>query len=357
MELAPSTDRGSNRFSLSVNIEENISLQEFTTFRIGGKAKYFVRIKEINDLQIAIAFANSKKVPVFVLGGGSNIVMSDAGFPGLVIKMEITGIDINLEKEGSVIVSAGAGVDWDMFVQETVDQGLHGLENLSLIPGTVGAAPVQNIGAYGAEVKNTIEWVEALDIETGVMRHFTNEECTFSYRMSFFKTPKGKKYIITRVGFILQRNGELNTSYKDIAEYIKTNNVSEVTLHNVREMVIDIRTKKLPSIKEYGTAGSFFKNPIITQKSYDKLLKEFPTMPHYPAGEGKVKVPAAWILDNLCGFKGYRDGDVGVYKNQALVLVNFGKATAADVKALAQKMIDCVKEKTGIELEREVEYV
>jgi UDP-N-acetylmuramate dehydrogenase len=342
-----------------MNIEENISLKEYTTFKIGGNARYFIRIQEIHDLQIAIAFAQGKNLPVFVLGGGSNIVMSDEGFPGLVIKMEIEDVIVNEGKDGKVIVSAGAGVNWDVLVAETVQNNLHGLENLSLIPGTVGAAPVQNIGAYGAEIKNCIEWVEALDQETGVMRHFSNQECEFKYRWSFFKTPEGKKYIITRVGFVLTHNGELNTSYRDITEYIKTNALSEteLNLQKVRDIVVDIRTKKLPSLAEYGTAGSFFKNPIIKKSDYEKLLVQYPLMPHYPAGDNTVKVPAAWILDNLCGFKGYKDGEVGVYKNQALVLVNFGQAKSADIKNLAQKMISCVQEKTNIILEREVEYI
>jgi UDP-N-acetylmuramate dehydrogenase len=355
LELAPSADRGHNY--LAVTIQENISLQALTTFRIGGNARFFVRIQEINDLQIAIAFAHERKVPVFVLGGGSNIVMSDQGFPGLVIKMEIGDIVVNDSKSGTAIVSAGAGVLWDTLVGETVKNNLYGLENLSLIPGTVGAAPIQNIGAYGAEVKNTIEWVEALDQETGEMRHFTNQECHFEYRTSFFKTLKGKKYIITRVGFALKKNGTLNTSYRDIAEYIISNHITDITLEKVRNIVIDIRTKKLPDLKEYGTAGSFFKNPIIPKSNYEKLLKKYPALPHYAAGETKVKIPAAWILDTLCGFKGYREGDVGVYKNQALVLVNFGHARAQDVEALAKKMIDCVKEKTKINLEQEVEFI
>lgn len=348
---------------------ENISLKEFTTFNIGGLARYFIRIKQIHDLQIAMAFAQSRNLPVFVLGGGSNILISDEGFPGLVIKMEITDTIINPEKDGSVIVSAGAGINWDALVEETVKNNLFGLENLSLIPGTVGAAPVQNIGAYGAEVKDCIEWVEALDQETGVMRHFGNAECQFSYRWSFFKTPEGKKYIITRVGFKLKKAGTLNTSYKDVAEYIKTNNVSDITLQKVRDIVVDIRTKKLPNLAEYGTAGSFFKNPIIKKTEYEVLVKKYPGLPSWTSPsrrldtspkigeEETVKVSAAWMLDNLCGFKGYKDGDVGVYKNQALVLVNFGKGTATEIKSLAQKMIDCVLEKTGIILEREVEYI
>lgn len=355
MELAPSTDRGRN-ISL-VTIQENILLKHYTTFRIGGPARFFVAVKNNIELTDALVFAQEKRLPIFVLGGGSNIVVGDEGFSGLVIKMEFSGIEYGDEKDGKIEVKVGAGEEWDTFVKETVGRGLHGLETLSYIPGTVGAAPVQNIGAYGSEVKTNIAWVEAMHIETGEFRMFSNVECEFTYRMSFFKKTEGRKYVITRVGFMLEKHGSPNISYKDIQTYIKENNITEITLQKVRDMVIAIRTKKLPSVKDYGTAGSFFKNPILLKEKYQKLLTNFPEMPHYPVDGMNVKIPAGWILDTLCGFKGYRDQHVGVYKNQALVLVNFGDATSFDVKKLAQKMIDCVKEKTGIELEREVEYV
>ena len=349
-----------------MNIQENVSLKELTTFNIGGNARFFVRIKNVAELQDVLAFAREKKLALFILGGGSNILVDDAGFPGLVLKIDITDIVINSVKENKVLVSAGAGVEWDSFVAGTVQQALYGLENLSLIPGTVGAAPVQNIGAYGSEVQNTIVWVDAVDSDTGILRRFSHAECAFAYRTSFFKTPAGKKYIIIRVGFELEKNGTLNTSYRDIADHIKNNSITEqeLTLQKVRDIVIDIRTKKLPSLKEYGTAGSFFKNPIIKKELYIELLKDFPSLPGYSnqsasaeASTDTIKVPAAWILDNLCGFKGFRDGEVGVYKNQALVLINFGNATSGQIKNLAEKMIACVKEKTNIILEREVEYI
>jgi UDP-N-acetylmuramate dehydrogenase len=247
-----------------MDTQENISLKELTTFKIGGNARFFARIKNISDLEKAITFAHEKNLKIFVLGGGSNILFHDQGFDGLVVKMEIMDVVINGNVGDKVIVSAGAGVEWDLLVAGTVAHRLYGLENLSLIPGTVGAAPVQNIGAYGSEVKNTIEWVEAIDIDTGNVRRFSNHECAFGYRTSFFKTPAGKKYIIARVGFSLTRNGKINTSYRDIAEYIKNNAISdaELSLQKIRDMVIDIRTKKLPNLKEYGTAGSFFKNTM-----------------------------------------------------------------------------------------------
>jgi UDP-N-acetylmuramate dehydrogenase len=348
-----------------VTISENVLLKEHTTFRIGGPARFFVAVKDIVELTDALLFAQQKGLPLFILGGGSNILMSDEGFNGLVIKNEIAGIVLEESEAhahvpaGTTLVVAGAGEEWDSFVGQTVERGLFGLETLSLIPGTVGAAPVQNIGAYGAEVKSSVRWVEAMHVETGELRTFANSECEFSYRMSFFKTLEGKKYVITRVGFLLKKHDKPNTTYRDIQKYIQEHNLAEadITLQKVRDMVIDIRTNKLPSVREYGTAGSFFKNPIISKGDYEKLLAEYPMMPSYPTGTDNVKIPAAWILDNLCGFKGFREGDIGVYKNQALVLINYGNATAEQIKTLAQRMIDEVKMKTNIILEREVEYI
>jgi len=343
-------------------VQENISLAEYTTFRIGGPARYFAVVKDIEELEEAVVFAREKNTKLFALGGGSNILVSDTGIDCLVIKLEITGVDF-IEKDpqrGEWEVIAGAGENWDVFVAQTVERGLGGLENLSLIPGTVGAAPVQNIGAYGAEVANTISWVDVYNTETGDLETLGNPECDFAYRNSIFKKPEVKKYIITRVAFKLSSKAKLNTQYKDIQNYITNHdlNKDQLTIKDVRNIVIDIRTNKLPDVTKIGTAGSFFKNPIIEKNLYEKLGEKYTDMPHFQTPDPeKVKVPAAWLLDKLCGFKGYKKGDIGVYQNQALVLVNTGKGTAEEIKALAQQMIDCVKEKTGITLEREVEYV
>jgi UDP-N-acetylmuramate dehydrogenase len=376
-----------------MKILENVSLAELTTFKIGGPARYFCAITNVEELKEALDFAKSPahSLPIFILGGGSNILVSDKGFAGLVIKMEIRGTDVAggkkefAKKNGGekadkknedetsqfVEITAGAGEIWDDLVAFTVRRGLGGLENLSLIPGTVGAAPVQNIGAYGAEVKDTISAVEVFNIETGEVRNMKNAECRFSYRDSIFKKPEGKKYIITRVTFRLSKKLALKTDYKDVANYLKTQQISlgELDLKKVREIVIAIRRAKLPDVSKssqnkIGTAGSFFKNPIVSGAKYQELKKLYPDMPHFlpnPSrsqnGQEKVKIPAAWLLDKLCGFKGYRDESVGVYENQALVLVNFGGASAANVMTLAKKMADDVFEKTGIKLEREVRVV
>jgi UDP-N-acetylmuramate dehydrogenase len=312
----------------------------------------------VEILQGAITWASQHTMPVFILGGGSNVLISDKGFNGLVIKIEITGVATKNLSDTIFEVVAGAGENWDEFVGSMVAQNIFGLENLSRIPGTVGAAPVQNIGAYGVEVKNFVSWVEVFNKETLTLEIVNNDQCQFNYRDSIFKKPEGKKYVITRVAFLLSSEPNLQLEYKDIVNYITEHNIAELTLQKVRDIIIDIRTKKLPDLKLYGTAGSFFKNPIIWTSHYKELVQQYPEMPFFPMDdEHMVKIPAAWLLDKLCGFKGYREGNVGIYQNQALVLVNFGNATAEEIFRLSEKMIKCVEEKTKIKLEREVQII
>lgn len=341
-----------------MTIEENIPLAPYTTFKIGGPARFFIRVKNREELTQALAFAREKALSLFMLGGGSNILVSDLGFPGVVIKIEIMGREYNKSASGTTEVISGAGENWDSFVGETVARGLHGLENLSFIPGTVGAAPVQNIGAYGVEAKDTISWVEVTHSETGEMKRFSNGECTFSYRNSVFKTIEGKKWVITRVAFELSPSRPLSTTYKDIQNYMLEAGKAALTQQEIRDAVIAIRTRKLPDWTVIGTAGSFFKNPIIPRVHYEKLVTEFPGLPFFEtAHKDEVKVPAAWLLDHVGGFKGVEHDHVGVYQNQALVIVNRGGATAHDVDTLAEEMKKTIEEKTGIVLEREVESV
>lgn len=336
-----------------MEIQKDIILKPFTTMRIGGPAQYFCIAKNTQDILDALAFAKKESLPIFVLGGGSNLLVSDAGFPGLVIKIEIPEISIE-ETPNEIFVHAGAGESWDAVVKASVEYGLSGLENLSLIPGTAGAAPIQNIGAYGSEAKDTIASVEAIHIKTGSIKTFSNSECKFGYRDSFFKSKEGKEYIVTKVAFRLVKNGTPNISYKDLALYFAEKKITKPTIAEVRAAVIEIRIKKLPDLSKLGTAGSFFKNPIIAADVFSQLQKKYPDIPKYPAGEGLIKTSAAYLLDKVCGFRGYRDGDAGVYENQALVLVNFGSATATEISALSQKMQKSVLEKTGIVLEEEV---
>ncbi|MBP6858723.1 MAG: UDP-N-acetylmuramate dehydrogenase [Candidatus Pacebacteria bacterium] len=347
---------------MTLTIHEQVSLAPHTTFKIGGPARFFCIIRNEADLVQAVAFANECKASLFVLGGGSNVLMSDKGFDGVVIKMEIEGVQkiqnpkSKIQNDSSTIVSAGAGVQWDTLVEYVVEWGLYGLENLSAIPGTVGAAPVQNIGAYGVEVAGTVQSVRAYDLKTSAFVELSNADCHFSYRDSIFKKEKGR-YIITRVDFSLKKDGAVNLEYKDVKEYFSQKDIANPSLKEVRDAVIDIRWNKLPDWKLWGTAGSFFKNPIICTEHYQGLKKVYPDLPGYPEGDGVVKVPLGWILDRICNLKGACIGNVCVYEKQALVLVAKSGATSEEVVKLAHTIIDTVKEKTGIDIEGEVEWV
>ena len=351
-----------------MEFQENIPLSALTTFKIGGPARYFIRAVTAEDVIDASAFAKEKGVPFFAVGAGSNLLASDNGFAGLIIKIEIPGVSFE-ERATEVLITAGAGERWDAFVDATVKRGLYGLENLSGIPGSVGGAPVQNIGAYGAEAKDTIVSVDTIDSETGAPRRFSNAECRFGYRDSFFKTADGKRYIITAVTFALKKNGKLNLEYRDLKNYFARSGAAKATLANVREAVLEIRRGKFPDLAIYGTAGSFFKNPIITKKQFDELKKRFPDMPGFPAvadsrisdvgrrgqQEEAVKIPLAWILDNILHYKGVAAGEVGSFKAQPLVLVSRGEGRADDVRRFADDLAAKVLKATGIAIEREVE--
>ena len=339
----------------SLEISENVPLKLLNTFKTGGNACYFVEISTIEDLIKSVSFAQKRNLSVFVLGEGSNILVSDYGVDGLVIRMKISGITFQNETEEKVEVKVGAGEHWDLFAEKTVLKGLYGIENLSGIPGSVGAAPVQNIGAYGAEVKEAIDFVEVFDMETMTTKTFSNKECRFAYRDSIFKSGGGKKYIIVSVTFLLKKNGNLSIDYRDLALYLKERDVRHPSLQDVRNTILEIRKQKLPPLSDYGTAGSFFKNIIVEEKKFQLLKDKFPGIPSFFLGEGKVKIPTAWVLDNVCNFKGLRKGNVGVYEKQALVLVNFGGATSSEVKKFSDFIIEEVKKKTGLLLEREVQ--
>lgn len=336
-----------------MNIQEHIPLAPFATFRIGGEARFFAEVQSLQELKQAIVYAKENNLPIFILGGGSNLLISDEGFNGLVIKISMQGME-RREEGDFVFVTAGAGILWDDLVLQTVTDGLWGLENLSYIPGTVGAAPVQNIGAYGSEVKDTVHSVFVFDISSGEVKTFSNNECQFGYRDSIFKKPEGKKFVVLEVTFHLSKNSTPNLLYKDLKEFFEQKGNLTPSLSKIREAVIEIRKNKLPDWHTIGTAGSFFKNPIITTERYISLIKKFPTLPSFEVDLQHVKVPLAWILDKICGLKGFREGDVGLYEKQPLAFVNFGSAQAKDVKNLAQKISEIVKEKTDIDIEWEV---
>lgn len=336
-----------------MNIDENVSLKNLTTMKAGGDARYFCIVKNKDDIKKAVNFAKKNNLPFFVLGGGSNIVIGDGGFPGLVIKNSIKGL-IFEDKGDFVKVKAGAGENWDNLVLETVKDDLWGFENLSGIPGTVGASPVQNIGAYGSEISKTVYSVEIFDPAVMDFRTLSKDQCRFGYRDSIFKRPEGKEFIVIGVVYHLRKTGEPNIEYKDLKEYFKDKNPS---LKEIRDAVLEIRSNKFPSLNKYGTAGSFFKNPIIGLSEASIFKGRFPDAPFFPAGKDSFKVSLAWILDKICGFRGFKMENVGLYEKQPLVLVNFGEATFHEISVFAEKIKSEVKKHTGITIEREVEYI
>lgn len=339
------------RINYFMNIKENVSLAQYTTFKIGGPAKFFCLAKDEEELVEVINFAKTKSLPIFVIGGGSNLLVSDSGFAGLVIKLDIKGIKYDGDS-----VTACAGENWDDLVADTVSRGYYGLENLSAIPGTVGASPVQNIGAYGKEVSDLIDSVRVLDIDSGKFITLKNSECSFEYRDSIFKHQKGKSIIVSVV-FKLEKNGKVDISYKDLKDYFASKGVINPTIKEVRDAVIEIRKEKLPDWNLWGTAGSFFKNPIISVQEYVDLRQKFPDIPSFAQSDGRVKISLAWILDKICNAKNLAVGKAMVYEKQALVLVTKSGASATEVVELSRKIQDLVKEKTGLIIEAEVEWV
>jgi len=332
-------------------IDSAVSLAPYTTFNIGGNAEYFSIAGEESDYKELIAFATEKQLSITIIGGGSNILVSDEGISGLVIKNDFTEIRYQ-ELDDEVMVSVGSGVVFDKLVEDTVSKNYWGLENLSHIPGSVGATPIQNVGAYGVEVSSVIDSVQAIDVRTGDCKTFSNENCQFGYRDSFFKSREGKNFIVTRVVYRLQKNGEPKISYKDLKNYFKEE--LNPSAQKVREAVISIRSHKFPDWNKLGTAGSFFKNPIITPALLEELQLKYPDIPAFPVDDGLFKVSAGWLLDHVCNLRGYRQEQVGTYESQALVVVNYGLATATEVSDFANEVVRRVFEKTKINLVWEV---
>lgn len=333
------------------NIIANVSLASYTTFKIGGLASQFAVAKTPAELKELINFANSKGLAILVLGGGSNVLINDAGFAGLVVKVEIGGITYEKQEEAT-LVKVGAGVVLDDLVQETIAKTLWGLENLSHIPGSVGATPVQNVGAYGVEVSDLITAVEVYNIDKDKFETLSNEQCQFSYRDSIFKNDMKGKLVVTAVIFKLSNTPKPKLEYKDLKNYFLAN--LNPSLEDIRQAVVSIRSQKFPDWKVVGTAGSFFKNPIIDQNHFATLVAKYPELPGYLLPDNKVKVALGWILDKVCNLRGYHLGNVGTYEGQSLVVVNFKDATAEEVKNFVKKIEDKVFEKTKIKIEWEV---
>jgi UDP-N-acetylmuramate dehydrogenase len=337
-----------------MQIHHNFSLKKYNTFGIEAKAKQFVAVHSVEELKQILA--THKTDAKFILGGGSNMLLTQ-DIDALVIHVDLKGKKIIKEDDDSVWVESQAGEVWHEFVLWSIDQNLGGLENMSLIPGNVGTTPVQNIGAYGTEIKDTFVSCTAVDIATQELRTFTRVECKFGYRESIFKQEAKDNYVITSVVFKLtKRNHKINTAYGDITKELEKNNIVTPTLKEVSNAVIAIRQSKLPDPKELGNSGSFFKNPIIAKELYEKAHAQFPEMPHYVVSETEVKVPAGWLIEQA-GFKGKRFGDAGIHKNQALVLVNYGNATGQEILAVSRDIQATVLNKFGIAIETEVNVI
>jgi UDP-N-acetylmuramate dehydrogenase len=336
----------------NIKVQTKVPLKGLSTFKVGGDASHFFEINDKSELRVATEFARSNDFKIFVLGGGSNVLFSDDGFNGLLVKLNSKGITFNKLSDKEVLVTAEAGEDWDGFVEWTLEHNSYGLENLSAIPGTVGASPVQNIGAYGVEVKDLIDSVEVFDIKTLEYKVLSNKDCCFGYRNSIFKNKEFKNLIVTSVTFKLSLVPKINISYKDLQNYFKEN--TSPTPKEVRESVMIIRKGKFPDLNIYGTAGSFFKNIICYESDIEELKKQYADMPVYKVEGYKVKVSTAYVLDKVCGLKGYRIGDVGLFENQSLVVVNYGNVTGFEVRKFVEKVKGIVKEKTGIQIEEEV---
>lgn len=330
-------------------IQTNVSLKPYNTFGIDVKAKAFAVFNSIESLR-SILSANSD-LPIFILGGGSNILFTK-DVEALVLKNELVGVELIKENDTDVLVKAGAGVIWHEFVLFAIENGWGGVENLSLIPGNVGASPMQNIGAYGVEIKDVFESLEALSLETLKIETIDNETCKFAYRESIFKHQAKGKYIITTVTFRLSKKPNFKTSYGAIQEEIEKMG-AELSIRTISNAVIQIRQSKLPNPKVLGNAGSFFKNPVISKDLFSELIIKFPNMPNYPQVNGDIKLAAGWLIETA-GWKGKRIGNVGMHEKQALVLVNYGSASGFELLEHSQRVIDSVMEQFGVELEREV---
>ncbi|MBX7056314.1 MAG: UDP-N-acetylmuramate dehydrogenase [Pyrinomonadaceae bacterium] len=342
----------------SFEIEENVKLAPLTTLGVGGTARRFANVTSEEELAAALRAAGENSLSVFILGGGSNIVVADAGFDGLVIKVSICGIHEAGSDGSRIVLSVGAGEEWDGFVAYAVERGLAGVECLSGIPGLVGGTPVQNVGAYGQEVSETIVSVSCLDRTSGAMVELSNEECGFGYRKSIFNSDERDRYVVTRVNFRLTVNGDPKLAYRELIEIFSGRTPSIV---EVREAVLSIRRSKSmvidPDDPNSRSAGSFFKNPLVTAEKFGELEAAFGEIPKYPAANGWVKVPAAWLIENAGFSKGFAMNRVGISTKHSLAIINKGGAGSADIVELKDLIRSAVNSKFGIQLEPEPIFV
>ena len=335
-----------------MRIEQNYSLEKHNTFRVQAKTRWFIEYDNEEELIRILRDEFFQECAFLHIGEGSNLLFT-GDVNGIILHSRIKGMNIVDETAEYVLLRVGAAEHWDDVVAYTVSKGWGGIENLSYIPGETGAAAVQNIGAYGVELKDAIETVEAYNRLTFEKRVFTNDECHYDYRHSFFKDPDNDPYIITYITLRLQRFPQYNLEYGNLAEAMKD---KEITLQAVSNAVTTIRREKLPEPDELGSAGSFFMNPVISREQFEKLKAEYPAIPSYPDAEGCIKVSAGWLIEQ-CGFKGKREGNVGVYEKQALIIVNYGGATGDEIALFAEKINNAVTQKFNITLTLEVKYI
>lgn len=348
-----------------MKIQENVPLAPFTTFQVGGPARYLVEAHSESDVKDALHFAAERRAPLFVLGGGSNLVIADAGWPGLVLKIALAGIEFSADG-GDVLFQAGAGESWDDFVAQAVECNCAGIECLSGIPGTVGGTPVQNVGAYGQEVSQTITTVRVLEIATGKVSELSNEQCGFAYRTSVFNTSQCDRYIVLEVHYRLRQGGKPTVDYADVKKFFAAAG-TQPTLQQVRDAVREIRRSKAMLLvsgdEDCRSAGSFFKNPLVSRAEADSIealarqrVPDKP-LPSYPAQGGQVKLPAAWLVEHAGFHKGYTRGPVGISRKHSLAIVNRGGATACDILALKKEIEDKVFHVWGVRLQPEPVFV
>lgn len=336
-----------------INMKENISLKYYNSFRIDEYAKYFATFNSIKQLEENLNFKTD--LPLFILGGGSNILLTKP-FDGVVLKNEIEFIEVSNETDEYIFVKAGAGQNWHQLVMFCVENNYGGIENLSLIPGNVGASPMQNIGAYGVEIKDVFYELTAYDLIEKTIKKFTSSDCEFGYRESIFKSKLKGRFVILDVTIKLSKKHAFNISYGAIKQELDKMNCTSLNLRSISQAIISIRRSKLPDPNKIGNAGSFFKNPVISAKMFNELKMTIDVMPYYQLTENTYKLPAGWLIEQ-CGWKGFRKGDAGCHNKQALVLVNYGSATGNEIFMLAENISNSVKDKFNINLEKEVNII
>ena len=338
-----------------MKIQENFSLKKYNTFGIDVKAKYFVEVYTTEELKAILSDSNHKKESKFILGGGSNILFTK-DYDGIVIKINSNEISIVEENENEVIIKASAGVIWHELVLFCVERNFGGIENLSLIPGTVGAAPIQNIGAYGQELKDTFKSLKGIFVDNLKEKTFQKDECDFGYRNSIFKKKLKNKFIITEVSLTLSKHPALNISYGSIKEELNKLGKENISVGDVSRVVCDIRRSKLPDQEEIGNAGSFFKNPEVSKNKFEMIKEKYPNIIGYKLNDGKMKIPAGWLIEQS-GLKGKRAGNTGTHINQALVIINYGNASGEEILKFKDHIKNEIVKRFGIELEEEVNVI